>query len=559
MTFVERAYQQEALQAIPDFISNGYGDPLCVIPTGGGKSYVIAKMIRDFMTQWPETRIMVLAHVPELIAQNFAELVGFWPAAPAGIYSAKLGVRQIGARVLFAGIQSVHRRAYEIQQCDVCIVDEAHLIPRAGNTMYLRLLADLKTINSHMVVIGFTATHFRLDSGMLHEGDGAMFSGIAYEASVARLIREGWLIKPVPKSGATQIDTSRVGTVAGEFNQQQLEAVSNDPATVAKIADETCEAGQNRAGWLVFGAGVKNATLMCKALRERGVEAEAIFGSTPKTERNAIISAFKRREIRALVSMGVLTTGFNAQHVDLLSIPRATKSVGLYIQIIGRGMRCLGSDATESAANGKTDCLVLDFGGNIQRHGPIDNPNVPHKKASKKDKPKAKGYKICPACNELNAPVARQCLACGYAFPEFAQFISTEAGTGDIISGQERADMLRYVPEWVEVKRVEYVRHVKAGKPDSLRVIYGCGIQSYREWVFIEGDERQRGKAAAWWRLRVAPGSEIPRTVTQALQASVDLAQPAQIAVRRQLDNAQYWEVVGHRYFTPDYQSRAAA
>ena len=138
-----------------------------------GKGLVLAAFTARAIADWPDARILIVTHVKELIAQNFGEMMRLWPGAPAGIYSAGLNKRDLHAQILFAGIQSVHKRAYAIQRCDLALIDEAHLIPRTSNTMYRRFLSDLSIIKPHPKGIGFTAPPHPPDSGMLPEGEGA--------------------------------------------------------------------------------------------------------------------------------------------------------------------------------------------------------------------------------------------------------------------------------------------------------------------------------------------------------------------------------------------------
>ena len=365
MSLELRPYQREAIDTLYDWFRENSGNPLVVIPTAGGKSLIIAQFIREAMA-YPDTRILVITHVKELIAQNYAELIGIWPDAPAGIYSAGLGKRDIGSRIIFGGIQSIHRHAYTLQKVDLVLVDEAHLIPRNADTMYGKFLSQLREINPYVKVVGFTATPYRLDSGRLDRGADAVFQEIAYEANIRDLIDAGYLCPPVSVGALAQIDTTGIKTRAGDFIANALEASAVDPDTVASLADEMVRHGQDRRGWLFFGCGIDHCTLMRDALRERGIVCESIFGETPSAERASIIGRFKRQEIRCLSSMGVLTTGFNARHVDLIGVGRPTQSTGLWVQMVGRGTRLFP---------GKENCLILDFGGNIARHGPVDRPH----------------------------------------------------------------------------------------------------------------------------------------------------------------------------------------
>jgi DNA repair protein RadD len=144
MTLTLRPYQQAAIDGIYQYFEEETGNPLVVIPTAGGKSLVMARFIEGVLKAFPDQRILVVTHVRELIEQNHGELLRLWPEAPAGIYSAGLKQRNIRARILFAGIQSIHKRVYDVQQCDLVLIDEAHLIPRSSNTMYRRFLDGLK-------------------------------------------------------------------------------------------------------------------------------------------------------------------------------------------------------------------------------------------------------------------------------------------------------------------------------------------------------------------------------------------------------------------------------
>ena len=282
MSLQLRPYQRAAIDAIYDYFGRASGHPVVVIPTAGGKSLVMAEFIREVLEAWPDQRILIITHVRELIGQNHAELLRLWPEAPAGIYSAGLKRREIDAQILFAGIQSIHRRAYDVQRADLILVDEAHLIPRRADTMYRRFLGDLATINPYLKVIGLTATPFRLDSGLLHEGPEALFTDLAYEVSVRELIDQGYLCPLVSKQTETQLDVTGVGTRGGEFIASQLEAaVDQDPITRAAV-DEIIAYGRDRKAWLLFCAGVDHARHVCDAVRARGISCATIFGETAR-------------------------------------------------------------------------------------------------------------------------------------------------------------------------------------------------------------------------------------------------------------------------------------
>ncbi len=529
MTFEVRDYQTDAISGLyQHFLKTEDRNPLVVMPTGTGKSVVIANFVKQALTHWSDTRVLMVTHVKELIEQNHAALLRDWPECPAGIYSAGLGRKDIGAQVMCAGIQSIYKRAYEVRRCDLLLIDEAHLIPRSADTMYGQFISELRQLNPMLKVVGFTATPFRLDSGSLIEGDGRMFHDIAYELPVLDCIEDGYLCEVISKATETTLDVSGVGTRGGEFIPGQLEEAVNVEATTRAAVNEIIERGQDRGSWLLFAAGVKHAESVRDIVRECGFSAEMINGETPKLERSQIINNFRRGNIRCITNVNVLTTGFDAPGVDLLGMLRPTQSPGLFVQMVGRGMR---------VANGKEDCLLLDFAGNCERHGPVDRVKCAAPgEAGEGEAP----VKSCPECMTYVHAAVRICPDCGYEWPAPTPKISARASDDVVLSSQIEA-----MP--VDVERVTYSRHQKRGKPDSMRVEYWCGsFNRYSEWVCFEHQGYPRKKAEQWWSKRWAMvgAPRTPATVGEALAFMTDgysCAEPTRIWVRR---NGKYFEIV---------------
>jgi DNA repair protein RadD len=450
-----------------------------------------------------------------------------WPEAPAGIYSAGLARRDIRAQILFAGIQSIHKHAVKVQRCDLALIDEAHLLGRSDSGMYRSFLKELNEINVGLLkVVSFTATPYRLDSGLLHEGPDRLFTDIAYEVPVLQMVQQGYLCPVVPKHTETQLDVAGVGSRGGEFIAKDLEAaVDRDEITSAAVA-EIVQHGQDRGSWLVFCSGVAHARHVRDAIREHGISCETVTGETPAPERDGILAAFKAGRLRCITNANVLTTGFDAPGVDLIALLRPTKSVGLYVQMVGRGTRL---------AEGKEDCLVLDFAGNTARHGPIDTVD-----GRQKDKTDGTGdapIKVCPACQAINHASARHCVACGYAFPPPEVKVATKAAQNALLSIQQQA-------VWHDVTDIAYARHEKQGKPASLRVTYACGLARHSEWVCFEHTGYPRERAVSWWRRR-AGDLPIPMSVDEALGHAHALPRPVAIQVR---PAGQYSEIAAVRF-----------
>ena len=212
-----RPYQQEAVDSIFNYWENDYGrNPLVSAPTGSGKSLIIAEFCKRVCTETPTARIMCVTDSKELIDQNEREIRTHYENASTGVYSAGLGRRQTQAQITFAGIQSIYNKAFAFEKTDVVLVDEAHMIGREDSTRYGQFLKDMKIANPDLVVVGFTATPYRLDSGLLHEGDGALFDGICAVVEVKKLVHEKHLVPVVSKGGVKNIDLTNVHTRAGE-------------------------------------------------------------------------------------------------------------------------------------------------------------------------------------------------------------------------------------------------------------------------------------------------------------------------------------------------------
>lgn len=523
-----RPYQRDAIDSVLNYWQSGGGNPLVEMATGTGKSIVIAKLVRELMANYSDMRVLMLVHVKELVAQNFQAMLRVWPQAPIGINAAGLNRRDTHHPILFASIQSVFRNAKRLGPRDLVIVDEAHLVPRDGDGMYQKLLGELDAPHG-MRVVGFTATPYRMDSGRLDRGDKRLFEKIVYSYDIASGIDDGFLSNLTSKATATSIDVSGVARRGGEFVPGALEiAVDKDWITRGAV-DEIIKYGEQRRSWLVFCTGVKHAHHVRDEIRSRGISCEAVTGDTPSGDRDRILRDFKEGRIRCLTNAMVLTTGFDAPRVDLIAMLRPTLSTGLYVQIVGRGTRL---------ADGKTDCLVLDFAGNVKRHGPVDAVSIrEERKAAGKSEDSEVRAKECPACKTLVALNARSCPSCGHEWP------LREEPKHEAVADASTSIVSRGAPSWIEVDNVAYYRHEKAGSPPSLRVEYVCGFIVHREWICFEHTGFARMKAEKWWREKSSV--PIPATVDGALQIVNQLPHPSHIQIR---PSGKYFEVVGKKF-----------
>ena len=400
-----RDYQRRAIdQLYAWFAAGNQGNPCLVLPTGAGKSHIVAALCKEALQQWPETRVLMLTHVKELIEQNAEKMRQHWPGAPMGIYSASIGKRQLGEPITFAGIQSVRDKAHLLGHVDLIVIDECHLVSHKDEGGYRKLIAALLAINPSLRVIGLTATPYRLGHGLITDKP-ALFDALIEPVSIEELIYKGHLSILRSKITTSQLSVDGVHKRGGEFIESELQAAVDTDEQNQRVVDEVIRFGGNRKSWLFFCAGVQHAEHVCEVLRQRGITAECVTGETPKAERARILDDYKAGKIKALTNANVLTTGFDAPGIDLIAMLRPTMSAGLYVQMAGRGLR---------VAPGKADCLVLDFAGVVSMHGPITAVQPPKKGGEKGGEAPSK---TCEACGEICHAAVQACPSCGHAFP----------------------------------------------------------------------------------------------------------------------------------------------
>jgi DNA repair protein RadD len=401
-----RDYQQRTIDQLYAWFSAGNaGNPCLVLPTGSGKSHIVAALCKDALQNWPETRVLMLTHVKELIEQNAEKMRLHWPAAPMGIYSAGIGKRDIGEPITFAGIQSVRTKAEMLGHLDLVIIDECHLVNHKEEGGYRKLLADLKAINPALRVVGLTATPYRLGHGLITDKP-ALFDALLEPVSIEELVFKGYLSTLRSKVTSAKLDTSGVKKRGGEFIESELQAAVDTDDNNQRVVQEVIDLAGDRKAWLVFCTGVQHAEHVAEVLRQHGVAAQCVTGETPKAERKRMLNDFKAGKLRALTNANVLTTGFDYPDIDLIAMLRPTMSASLYVQMAGRGMR----------VKSHTDhCLVLDFAGVVEMHGPIVAVQPPKKGG---DGDGEAPVKVCDNCSELVHISAKECPVCGHPFPE---------------------------------------------------------------------------------------------------------------------------------------------
>jgi DNA repair protein RadD len=424
--FQLRDYQQEAVSRVLKHFRKTNESAVIVLPTGSGKSLVIAELAR-----LAKRKILVLTHVKELVEQNHQKYESY--GVTAGIYSAGLKLKETQHQVTFASIQSVARNLNDFNApYSLIIIDECHRVnlsstdlpndlskdkakakdaskgesikqsqesttTQSNSNQYQQIIEKLMQVNPEVKLLGLTATPYRLGMGWIYKKHyrGFMrseekrpFEHCIYELPLRYLIQRKYLTEPnLVDATIEHYDFSSLRTnTSGEYNPTDMNHLLNkNPRVTQGIIEQVMELGEQRQGVMVFAATVEHAKEVFSYLPQK--LSALITGATDNTERDKLIKAFKAKNIKYLVNVSVLTTGFDAPHVDMIAILRPTQSVSLYQQIIGRGLRL---------SDNKKDCLVIDYTGN---DFDLYHPEVGEKKPNSKSKPV---QVVCPSCEFPN-------------------------------------------------------------------------------------------------------------------------------------------------------------
>jgi len=389
--FTLRPYQQEAVNATLTHFRRSDAAAVIVLPTGAGKSLVIAELAR-----LARQRILVLAHVRELVEQNHAKYAAL--GLQAGIFSAGLSRKENSHQVTFASVQSLARNLEAFDDhFSLLIIDECHLVSEDSNSQYQQIIAALKQRNPALKVLGLTATPYRLGYGWIYRyhyrgfvrsNEPRLFEHCIYELPLSYMIRQGYLTPPrLIDATIAHYDFSALRpSDSGHYPEQALNSLlARHPRVTRAICEQILELGQARQGVMIFAATVRHAEEIIGYLPAQ--QSALIVGDTDSEERQQLIQRFKQRELRYLVNVAVLTTGFDAPHVDMIAILRPTASVSLFQQIVGRGLRL---------SPGKSECLIIDYAGS---GFDLFHPEVGTPRPDSDSEPV---QVFCPACGFAN-------------------------------------------------------------------------------------------------------------------------------------------------------------
>ena len=478
-----RDYQKKAVDEVFNYICNNKGNPVVIAPTGSGKSILIAEIIRKSLKWWPGTRILMLTHQKELIEQDMDKLKKIAPELDMGIYSASLKSKDASHDVTFASIQSICKNKED--KFNVVLVDECHLINNNESGNYRSYLAIL-----NCRVIGFTATPYRLGQGMI-VGEDTIFDHYIETISILEMQKKGYLSRLSSKTTSITLDVAGVSKLNGEFKQGELDkkvnTLDNNEAIVNELANYITMQGVKHM--IVFCTSVEHAYSIKSLMNQKEIPTVCVEGAMDKATREKAIEEFTSGKALCATNVNVLSIGFDYPDIDCVVMLRPTLSTALYVQQAGRGLRI---------APNKDRCLLLDFAGNVRRHGPIGMlSSIP------KDKMKGEGtgippMKTCPECLELLLASTRVCPTCGHEFPvhskEFRLFL------GDVNGDEETAHI---VTAWTWIQKLSKKGQLMWVVTYSTQIISSDDGESLvKEYLVIDENASPFARNKAYMRMR---------------------------------------------------------
>jgi DNA repair protein RadD len=514
-----RYYQTECVDAFLADAKKYKGEHLlAALPTGTGKSVIIAMLAKEIADRGG--RCIILARNRELLVQNNERYNQIDPLGlqRVGVYSAGLGMRQVNEQVTFAGVQSIYKRADELGKINAVIVDEAHQLSFDQDSQYQQLIRGLQQNNPSVRLFGLTATPFRSD-GVIHGSVRSLFSRMSYVLPLSDMFDREWLTRPVTLP-SDSVDMTGVKITAGEYNRAEAQSKflgywSQNQKTAEILATAN---SKNRKSCIVFCSGVAHAELVFHELTQLGESACIVTGDTLPLIRETHLQQFKEGKKRWIINVDVLTTGFDATRIDYIVSARATQSAGLFSQIIGRGLRL---------HNGKKECFVTDFGGNVDRFGPIDSPlygegfiKEPTGKTGEPPK------RVCPKCFEIFAAGKKICPKCGLELPE-KEKVMVSTKTEITVKTSVHTVVHEDFKVWKGRETGEVGKDMKPiRKKDTLLVQYklkvdeGADLGDRKRWTraFLcpEHTGYARDKFVEWWNKRST--THAPETIDEAME-----------------------------------------
>lgn len=495
-----RDYQQAAFEATLSSLRAGK-NPVVAMATGSGKSWVIAATVDRFRARGGYS--LVVTHSKELVNQNYAVLERYSSAEGVGVYSAGLNCSEVGKYATYGTIQTIFRNLDKLpDHIDAIFIDEAQAVsPIDSDTkMYNALLSKYPNARR----IGYSATPYRLDRGLIYGGEGCWFDDLAIEISVLELVKAGYLCPLKGISTEVQLNLKGVRMSNGDYDTSEVDERITEE-WLKQVLASAKKLVKGRKQILLFAPTVRVAELAANISTELGIPAEYVHGGDK--EREDRLARWEAGEFRLMANCQLLTVGYDNPAIDAIVLLSPTESLGKHIQILGRGTR-LHPD--------KKDCLILDYCSNLSRLGGI---------AATADFYVEKNGKLEPGS------------------------ITPRQGQKRAIKKADTIDMVDPMSGGAKdievfVKKVSYVIIGSKSQPGKRLVLVNYQSEttdgypiSVNDFVMPEYGGWSREKSENWMKRR---GATLPRTAWETHEVCYALPIPRRLVVQR---NGKYWNV----------------
>ncbi len=537
-TFIARGYQAQAIVDCRRLVAI-HRRVLLVLPTGGGKTVIAALIIKGAVAK--VKRALFLAHRREIVAQSFWKLVdaglpesavgvmmadGIIPGRDGQPYNAKRPL----APVQVASVQTLARRPKP--GADVVFVDEAHHGIADSYTDLVEFYVE-----SGAKIVGLTATPARGDG----RGLCGAFDHLHQIAQPAELIAGGYLSDPECWAMKAP-NLSRVKITAGDYNLGELGEAMDTAVLTGNVVREYQRHGDGRTG-VVFAVNTAHSRHIADRFNAAGIVAEHLDGTTPATERDAILRRLAVGQTQVLSNCAVCTEGWDLPRAKYLGIARPTKSLALYLQMAGRILRPWQGVSP----------VIVDHGGCMGQHGLPQDDRVWSLDSKRHAAPSKPTIRTCPKCGRVVPLPLRVCPApaippepaCGYVWPELAIPVETDGDATRMSPGQirtaeetaaddvKRADLRKIINREVWTRGADRARVLRTDKAEEATEINRAMVRHFR-CRRPDMDVEQLTEALAW--VRTLPPAVAP--VVLAKVAAPVAAVPYEAPPARTSDDA---------------------
>nr|BAR30185.1 helicase [uncultured Mediterranean phage uvMED] len=383
-----RDYQVEAINNVKKSFLNDAKSVLLTLPTGAGKTVIFSQITK--LAKSKGSNVLILVHRKELIDQAGDKLTK--ANVKYGIIAA--GHKPIDSNVQVASVQTLINRLNNLWIPSIIIIDEAHhAVASSWQKVFNHYKDTLK--------LGVTATPMRMTGA----GLGEVFDDLIVGSTIPELVELGHLAKHEVYAPPNKLNLDKIRTIRGDFNKKEVEDELDKVDIVGDAVDNYRKLGQNKPA-IAFCISVKHGQYVTNKFKQAGYTAELITGSMKSDDRKTLVDNFKTGKVQILVSIDVVSEGFDVENCSVAILLRPTQSEGLYIQQVGRVLR---PEPNKTA-------IVLDHVGNTKRHGFVDDVRDfdLHQKAKSKRKGEiAPAVQTCEQCFAVFKPQPI-CPVCGH-------------------------------------------------------------------------------------------------------------------------------------------------